>query len=211
MPEPIADAAPSARPPAQRPSGVRRQYIVDGKTQFRVAGLLVCGLAVLAVVQTVALFTGFQPPAEGQFDGPQVRDLLLRVGLVQFGVTALMALALGILLSHRFVGAALVLRRALQGMLVGDSSQRLTLRRTDFLHDLSADLLRLREHQAQVRDSVAGALARAQAAIEAGDSIQAQAELGLARQTLAPAAPASPAASATQPAPAARAKLLAAR
>ncbi len=207
MPEPIAHATPANRVPAQRPSVARRQYIVDGKTQFRVAGLLVCGLAVLALVQTVALFTGFQPPVDGQFDGPHVRALLLRVGLVQFGVTALLALALGILLSHRFVGAALVLRRAIRGMLAGDSSQRLTLRSTDFLHALSADILELRTHQAQGRESLARALSRAERALEAGDIAQAQADLALARQTLAPAAapPAAPAPSA------ARAEGLAAR
>jgi hypothetical protein len=181
----------------------RRQYIVDGKTQFRVAGLLVCGLAVLALVQTVALFTGFQPPVDGQFDGPHVRALLLRVGLVQFGVTALLALALGILLSHRFVGAALVLRRAIQGMRNGDSSQRLTLRRTDFLHDLSADILELRTHQAQGRETLAGTLARAERALEAGDLAQTQAELTLARRSLAPAA--SPATPPAVPAPRAEA------
>lgn len=192
MAQPLPDAPPPAPSSGQRPRALRRQYVVDGKTQFRVAGLLLAGLAVLAVIQTVALFTSFRPALEGQFDGTEVRALLLRVGLVQFGVTAVLALALGILLSHRFVGAALVLRRAIQGMRVGDSSCRLTLRSSDFLHDVASSLAQLREEQDQRRAAVGRALTRAGEALDAGDLARAQADLDLARRTLVPATDPAP-------------------
>jgi hypothetical protein len=118
---------------------------VDAKTQFRVAGLLIGGLAVLAAVQGATLLTCFSPPADALYDGGQVRALLFQVGLLQFVVTAVLGLALGVLLSHRFVGAALVLRRAIAGMRSGDHSCRLTLRKTDFLHDVATDLAALRD------------------------------------------------------------------
>ena len=128
MSDPTVAPSPSGSASQGRPSAWRRTYVVDGRTQFRVAGLLIAGLAILGVIQAVSLYVFFQPPSDGRFDGDQVRALMLEVGMVQFAVTALLALALGVLLSHRFVGAGLVLRRAVQGMAVGDSSQRLTLR-----------------------------------------------------------------------------------
>jgi hypothetical protein len=146
---------PSTSPelPGGRPRLTRRQYVVDAKTQFRVAGLLIAGLAVLAAIQAAALLTCFVPPADSLYEGQQVRALLLQVGLLQFVVTAILALALGVLLSHRFVGAALVLRRAIAGMRRGDHSCRLTLRGTDFLHDVASDLAALREEMEPLRQT----------------------------------------------------------
>lgn len=145
MSHPHPSLTPHAAAPTARPGALRRQYVVDARTQFRVAGLLVAGLAALAAIQAAALFTCFVPPADALYDGGQVRALLLKVGVLQFVVTAVLAVGLGVLLSHRFVGAALVLRRAIAGMRTGDHSCRLTLRRTDFLHDVAADLSALRD------------------------------------------------------------------
>ena len=196
MSDPTVAPSPSGSPSQGRPSAWRRTYVVDGRTQFRVAGLLIAGLAILGVIQAVSLYVFFQPPSDGRFDGDQVRALMLEVGMVQFAVTALLALALGVLLSHRFVGAGLVLRRAVQGMAVGDSSQRLTLRKTDFLHDLSADILKLRELLDKDRAAMTRALGRVEEALVAGDPVKAQAALALAQHTLVPASLASCAAEA---------------
>lgn len=190
---------PPAGPPSRRPRFFRRQVVVDARTQWRVAGMLALGLAVLAAVQALALPNTFRPEEGAVFSGAEVHSLFVRLGLVQYGIAAALVMVLGLLLSHRFSGAALVLERALRGMRGGDDTQRVTLRSGDFLHQLANELSLLREAHATRAQAQEQALAQAATALERGDLDRARTLMEEARASVRlPATPPSPAPRATR-------------
>jgi hypothetical protein len=91
-------------------------------------------------------------------------------------------LVLGLLLSHRFSGAALVIGRAVRGMQRGDDAARLSLRDGDFLQALAVDVRQLRDaHGARAAAQEQG-LNEVEAALDAGDVDRARVLLVEVRQ-----------------------------
>ena len=75
-----------------------------------------------------------------------------------------------LLLTHRWAGAAFVLRNALDAMRRGDYSSRLKLRRTDYLKDVAARLSSLRDDLVRDREALQEGLDRVEAALARGDT-----------------------------------------
>jgi hypothetical protein len=182
LPEPSMSTPHDApAPPPRRPRFFRRQVVVDARTQWRVAGMLALGLAVLAAVQALALPNAFRPEEGAIFSGAEVHNLFVRLGLVQYGIAAALVMVLGLLLSHRFSGAALVVSRALRGMRAGDDHQRVTLRSGDFLHELAQEVGALRDAHAARAQAQEQALEQATLALQGGDLAHARTLIETAR------------------------------
>ena len=79
-----------------------------------------------------------------------------------------------VVLSHRFVGPAFVVRRALQGIMEGRFDERLELRGSDYLQDLAATARELRSF-IEARD---GQLADVRGLLDDGKVEEARALLG---------------------------------
>ncbi|MHC4547315.1 MAG: hypothetical protein ACYTEZ_00945 [Planctomycetota bacterium] len=137
----------------------RRRYLIDWKPQlgvvFQIVGVL-CGVCVI-----YALGVTFLMRNEALFEvgADRFRQALLEVNAVYLAVSAGIFSLLAIGLTHRFVGPAFAMRRAVEAMKKGDYSARLTLRRRDYLKELAASLSDLRE-QMRERDQVVADLER---------------------------------------------------
>ena len=136
----------------------RRIYLVDRKLQLTVAAQL---LGVLAGV--AALFVvGVLVVSGGRTDGLTAGDVL-RANLIYFVLAAAILCVVALLITHRIAGPAFVVERALRGMRRGDFSQRLELRRRDYLKPLALAVEELREElqrREQACEELKGALDR---------------------------------------------------
>jgi hypothetical protein len=157
-------------PPASgRPPQRRRQYLIDRPTQVSVTAHVVGVLIGLGALYAVVAQLLFDVRALMTMEPERARQFMTLVHVAYVSLSgALMALTV-LLLTHRFVGPAMVIRRAIEGMRQGDYGRRLTLRRRDYLKPLAQELEALRADVAgreAVRRKLLGALDRC---IEARD------------------------------------------
>jgi hypothetical protein len=163
----------NATTPTGRPRLFRRRYLIDKPTQLGLVAWLIGGLAGLAVMYVLAMIVFFGPEATADMDSPMLRRLLLTANTAFFLFAGIMITTLAIMLSHRFVGPAYVLRTALDAMLRGDFSKRLSLRKTDYMKDVAGLLTALRDRLVAREDQVSAQLESLERAVESGDRAEA--------------------------------------
>ena len=196
-------------PPMSRPKLFRRKYLIDRPDQLRLIGQLLLGLVLLTAANVAGLYIALDDDSISSMH-PTMHDALVEAILGFFLVASIMIVLLGIILTHRFVGPAYVMRTAVEGMLTGDYSRRLTLRKGDYLQSLAAKLAQLRDHYAAREREVSTAVAEAERCIAAHDLAGASAALhalesfgrplaGTVSEQAAPAPESSPASSPRQP------------
>jgi len=128
---------------AQQPEQQRTRrwrYIVDWKPQLsfvaEVVGVLV-GVCVGFAVITFLLVLD-RNDATAKLHPDEIWSFLLQVTAVFMVVSSVVFVLLSIAISHRFLGPALVIRRAVQAMIDGWYDRRFKLRRRDYLKPLAA-------------------------------------------------------------------------
>ncbi|MHC4138065.1 MAG: hypothetical protein ACYS0K_24260 [Planctomycetota bacterium] len=151
---------------AQQPEQQRTRrwrYIVDWKPQLtfvaEIVGVL-CGVCIAFAVVTFLLVLD-RNDATAKLRPEEVWGFLLQITAIFMVVSAVVFVLLSIAISHRFLGPALVIRRAVQAMIDGWYDRRFTLRRRDYLKPLAAkveelaDVLSAREdEQRQIIESL---------------------------------------------------------
>lgn len=143
----------------------RNRMIIDKPAQlamaFTVTGLTAAGIVVL-------MASMFVLPVDAYFDrvsGADMRRSLLIIMGAFFALTVIGITLSCVVLSHRFVGPAFVVRRALAAMAEGRYDERLALRSNDYLGDL-ADAARVLRDELISRDEK---LEELQQAVDDGD------------------------------------------
>lgn len=144
----------------------RRRLIIDKPAQLAMAltvtGMTAAGLVVLMASMWVL-------PVDAYFDrvaGADMRRALLIILGAFFTLTVVGITLSCVVLSHRFVGPAFVIRRGLDAMARGRYDERLTIRRRDYLQDLSESAVALRDVLMEKDDLVDRAIDR----LDAGDA-----------------------------------------
>ena len=128
---------------AQRDSSQRTRrwrYIVDWKPQLsfvaEVVGVLV-GVCIAFAVVTFLLVLN-RNDATAKLHPDEIWSFLLQITAIFMVVSTVVFVLLSIAISHRFLGPALVIRRAVQAMTDGWYDRRVRLRRRDYLKPLAA-------------------------------------------------------------------------
>jgi hypothetical protein len=118
----------------------RRTVVLDDPSQstsiLNVLGVLAAG----ALCGGAAFFLLCGPNLLGRSTVADAAPTLIAALLGCFIVTGLIAAPVVMRLTHRYVGPAHVMRRALHGMRLGDYGCRLQLRRGDFLKALAHEI-----------------------------------------------------------------------
>ena len=125
----------------------RWHYLIDWKPQLGVVAEIVgvlCGVCVTFAV-VVFLLVLDRNDATVKLHPDEIWGFLLEVTAIFMVVSAVIFTLLAIAISHRFVGPALVLRRAVQAMIEGGHDRRVTLRPRDYLKPLAAKIDQLQE------------------------------------------------------------------
>jgi hypothetical protein len=156
----------------------RKQIVVDKRLQIGSVARLVGVVVGVGVLYMLSLVVFLGRDASVSMNSPQVRQFMVVANGVYFGVAAVLLGTMILMLTHRFAGPTLVLKRAVDGMTQGDFSHRLSLRKHDYLKDLAACIERLRDRMQQdeeVRREVEahlaeGDVAAARAALSRGDA-----------------------------------------
>ena len=129
----------------QKKHNRRRHYIIDSKSQIGPTSQIVTTLIIVCIVFAVGLlyFTKDNPLFE--MDAEQFRGFILQVFALYLLVSVTIFSVMVISLTHRFVGPANVIQRALHGIMDGEYDHRVTLRRKDHLKSLAGSVDTLRE------------------------------------------------------------------
>lgn len=165
--------------PAQPPkrASIHRRYLIEPRSQLGFAGLVLCVLAGIGLLYASAVFFLADTDLLRDRSVGEMRTVLLLVHTAYFVVGGAILFVTVLLLTHRFVGPAYVMHRAVEGMRRGDYSARLRLRRRDCHRDLVAQLRLLRDEMAEREDAQQGTLERLDAYLAAGDAAGARALL----------------------------------
>lgn len=126
--------------PNPKPANRRRQFSLDDRSQ---STALLHLLVLLAATGAATAVLAYVLSRAGVLGTAALGDAFPAVlaGLAGcFVLAGLVAVPVVMRLTHRYVGPAYVMRRALKGMRLGDYGCRLTLRQTDFLHDLAEEI-----------------------------------------------------------------------
>jgi len=118
----------------------RRMFVLDDPSQ---SSSILCVLGVLAagaLFGAVAFWLLTGTSVLGRSTVAHAAPALIAALLGCFIVTGLVAAPVVMRLTHRFVGPAHVMRRALHGMRLGDYGCRLKLRHGDFLKALAREI-----------------------------------------------------------------------
>jgi methyl-accepting chemotaxis protein len=179
----MAEGTPA---PAGAAAHHRRTYLVDPGFQLRYAALLAGAGAVLALLCGLWLHQAHLQATELLPLDAEARALVERTDLelmgALVGITALMALALGVLgvlITHRVAGPVLVLGRYLQAFAAGRYPRVRALRRGDELQRLfgafADGVEALRDRERAHADLLDEAAARVRAALPAAPDLAATA------------------------------------
>ena len=182
-------------PPA-KPShrSQRRKHVVDVRAQVGVA------LRILAPVAAVSLMSGAAVLLFLRRDDTTIlhvadlqRFLWIANGIYFVLLVSVLTVA-SLILTHRWAGPALVIQDALDGMRRGDHTQRLELRRSDYLKGVASRLAALREDLARDRRALDESLCNLEGALADGDTATAaRIVAGLRGASAPPAGPSEPA------------------
>jgi hypothetical protein len=153
-----------------RPKALRRRYLIDKPTQLRIVLILLSALAAIALAFVGALYFCFVPDVTISLSGTQVRDLLFQMNWLFWGLAVAVVSELVVVLTHRFVGPGYVMSTALEGMLEGDYTRRLSTRKKDYLKTLTSRLTQVRDRWVVREAQVTRDLDRLERAVAAGDA-----------------------------------------
>ncbi len=123
----------------------RERYFIDPRLQLALSLPLVATLVVVAVAYVAAIYVLPGELALKTMTAEETRRLFLRANMIYFGLAVAAILSGAIYLSHRVVGPAGVIERAVRGMTGGDSSLRLSLRPGDYFGSLASAATDLRD------------------------------------------------------------------
>lgn len=145
---------------SQQPTSKKRhrrwRYIIDWRQQMGFTVEIVAVLCGVCVIYSVGVHYLLGNETLFQVSIERFREVVLRVNAVYLAVSSGIFSLMAIGLTHRFVGPAFNMRRVLKSMIKGDYSQKVHLRKRDYLKDLAAEVNTLREmlqeQQQVVRD-----------------------------------------------------------
>jgi methyl-accepting chemotaxis protein len=127
----------------------RRRFLIQPKFQLALGGGMMVllfaysAILVFSILYPMATFLELSP--EGSVD-PEIKQRVLTISPYVWLIVIILGLLLAfqaILFSHRIVGPAFRLGRAVREMSAGEYQQNLILRRHDCLNDLATDLAQL--------------------------------------------------------------------
>jgi Skp family chaperone for outer membrane proteins len=134
----------------------RWRYIIDWRQQMGFTVEIVAVLCGVCVIYSVGVHYLLGNESLFQVSIDRFREVVLRVNAVYLAVSSGIFSLMAIGLTHRFVGPAFNMRRVLKGMIKGDYSRKVHLRKRDYLKDLATEINTLREQlqeqQSAVRD-----------------------------------------------------------
>jgi hypothetical protein len=134
----------------------RWRYIIDWRQQMGFTVEIVAVLCGVCVIYSVGVHYLLGNETLFKVSIDRFREVVLRVNAVYLAVSSGIFSLMAIGLTHRFVGPAFNMRRVLKGMIKGDYSKKIHLRKRDYLKDLAAEINNLREtlleQQEVVRD-----------------------------------------------------------
>ena len=162
--------------------GRRRQYVIDKPVQIGVTGHLLAGLGGVALLCAAALYVFLGSQAVPGLD--PLMQFLIAANATYFILAAGILTLMTLLITHRFAGPAYVMQLAIRGMLEGDFSRRLSLRKKDYHKDLASDLAGLRQFWVDHESHQRLMLDELEVAVRTGDKGEAKRIVDRLRDTL---------------------------
>lgn len=156
-----------------KPTHVPRKFLLDRPSQLSVSGLTILVVGGIGLLYGVALYHLLDPDFVRAKGVEDMRHLLLLVHTGYFLIGGTFLLITLVLLTHRFVGPARVVRQAIAKMRAGDFTARLNLRRRDYHGRLAAEVALLRDELAAREGARARTLRRIERCLETHDTQQA--------------------------------------
>lgn len=144
-----------SRQAGNKPRFRRWRYIIDWKTQLGSTSKILLVVTVLCSLYAAGTFFLTRDVPLFEMGPDQFRAFLIKIYAVYLLVSSAIFAVLAISLTHRFVGPAFVVERALKGIQKGDYTPRVKLRKGDHLQGLATtaqelrDFLQDREQQQQ--------------------------------------------------------------
>ncbi len=123
----------------------RQRYLIEARTQLAVALPLLAIPLVVALAYALAVYVLPGEAALSALTPEEARNISFRASVVYLGFGAVAMAAAAVFLTHRFVGPAWVIERAIRGMSAGEYDQRVSLRPRDHLQSLASALMDLRD------------------------------------------------------------------
>ena len=124
----------------------RRITVVDRQLQYSLALKLTSVMVGIATLYAVGIYFLATPESFEKLNADETRMFFLELNAIYFALATGILFTLALVLTNRVAGAALVIERAIRGMLNGDYEQRLALRKRDYLKPLSATIMAWRDH-----------------------------------------------------------------
>jgi len=118
----------------------RRRFVLDDRSQSTTLLHVLILLAGAAAVSAVLVFVLSRANVLGSRALIEAFPIVLAAQVGCFVLAGLVTVPLVMRLTHRYVGPAYVMRRALKGMRLGDYGCRLELRQGDFLKSLAEEI-----------------------------------------------------------------------
>ena len=131
--------------PAATTKHRRKRFMVDWRHQLAVTAQLLGVLFGVGLLYAIGLLVLPDQDAMAELASDEARQVFLRANAIYFALGAAILGVVSIMLTHRVAGPAFVLERAVQGMRKGDFSQRLSLRRRDYLKELASAIESFRD------------------------------------------------------------------
>ena len=163
--------------PIQPPRRVKipRRYLLDPRPQLTFALLVLTALGGIGLLYASAVYFLADTGLLGGRTVAEVRSFLLMIHTAYFVVGGAILFVTVVLLTHRFVGPAYVIQRAVEGMRRGDFSVRLELRKRDCHRAVVEQLGLLRDELAEREDARQKTGQRLERCLDAGDTTGARA------------------------------------
>jgi HAMP domain-containing protein len=128
-----------------RSTSKRGRYLIEARTQLAVALPLMAIPLVVALAYALAVYVLPGEAALSALTPEEARNISFRASVVYLGFAAVAMAAAAVFLTHRFVGPAWVIERAIRGMSAGEYDQRVSLRPRDHLQSLASAVTELRD------------------------------------------------------------------
>ncbi len=123
-----------------KPRNRRRHFVLDDSSQSTTLTHHLLLLGGAAIVSALLLFGLSRGNVLGGQALVEAFPVLLAAQIGAFVLAAIATVVVVMRLTHRYVGPAHVMERALKGMRLGDYGCRLTLRHNDFLRPLAQEI-----------------------------------------------------------------------
>jgi HAMP domain-containing protein len=166
----------SDQPNQTRPFFKRAQYIVDFRAQSKLVLPIVLVPVIVALAYVAAVYLLPGQTAIETMSAQETRSMFLRVNILYFTLAMVCLVATALVFTHRVIGPAQVIERAVRGIQAGDYDQRLSLRPGDGLLTLAVAVGELRE-ELREREERQRSLGREIAALLDANDLDAAREL----------------------------------